>query len=111
NIVLVILKSFITICWENKSHIKSQSQYWGGKSQLDYFPKSFSPRPRCVCGSCVAQLRPWCVWFLCSSAKTPVCVCLCVCVWFLCNPASSGNFPTLTSSHQSFFTRLELLSP
>src|SRR4029434_3138545 len=26
-----------------KSHIKSQSQYWGGKSQLDYFPKSFSP--------------------------------------------------------------------
>ena len=26
-----------------KSHIKSQSQYWSKQSQLDYFPKSFSP--------------------------------------------------------------------
>src|SRR4029434_10349291 len=48
NIVLVIFKSFITFCWEKKedkkkSHIKSQSQYFGKKSQLDYFPKSFSP--------------------------------------------------------------------
>ena len=48
NIVLVILKSFITFCWgkkriKKKSHIKSQSQYFGKKSQLDYFPKSFSP--------------------------------------------------------------------
>src|SRR4029434_9243520 len=49
NIVLVIFKSFIAFCWENnldkikKSHIKSQSQYLGKKSQLDYFPKSFSP--------------------------------------------------------------------
>ena len=36
NIVLVICKSFITFCWgkiedkmKNKSHIKSQMQYWG----------------------------------------------------------------------------------
>src|SRR4029434_780041 len=48
NIVLVILKSFITFCWgkkriKKKLHIKSQSQYFGKKSQLDYFPKSFSP--------------------------------------------------------------------
>src|SRR4029434_2469696 len=48
NIVLVIFKSFITFCWEKKrikkkSHIESQSQYFGKKSQLDYFPKSFSP--------------------------------------------------------------------
>src|SRR4029434_7146882 len=49
NIVLVIFKSFITFCWgkkedkKNKSHIKSQSQYFGKKLQLDYFPKSFSP--------------------------------------------------------------------
>src|SRR4029434_5877015 len=28
---------------KKKSHIKSQSQYFGKKSQLDYFPKSFSP--------------------------------------------------------------------
>src|SRR4029434_7045809 len=50
NIVLVIFKSFITFCWEKKriqkkSHIESQSQYFGKKSQLDYFPKSFSPNP------------------------------------------------------------------
>src|SRR4029434_2231577 len=50
NIVLVIFKSFITFCWgkkedkKKKSHIKSQSQYFGKKSQLDYFPKSFSPK-------------------------------------------------------------------
>src|SRR4029434_6604579 len=49
NIVLVIFKYFITFCWgkkedtKKKSHIKSQSQYFGKKSQLDYFPKSFSP--------------------------------------------------------------------
>src|SRR4029434_3639372 len=49
NIVLVIFKSFITFCWgkkedtKKKSHIISQSQYFGKKSQLDYFPKSFSP--------------------------------------------------------------------
>src|SRR4029434_9187999 len=45
NIVLVIFKSYITICWDFffKSHIKSQSQYLEKKSQLDYFPKSFSP--------------------------------------------------------------------
>src|SRR4029434_3089943 len=29
--------------YKKKSHIKSQSQYFGKKSQLDYFPKSFSP--------------------------------------------------------------------
>src|SRR4029434_7815910 len=51
NIVLVIFKSFITFCWEKKrikkkSHIESQSQYFGKKSQLDYFPKSFSPSKR-----------------------------------------------------------------
>src|SRR4029434_5869405 len=51
NIVLVIFKSFITICWgknldkKKKSHVKSQSQYLEKKSQLDYFPKSFSPSP------------------------------------------------------------------
>src|SRR4029434_5616289 len=28
--------------YKKKSHIKSQSQYLGKKSQLDYFPKSFS---------------------------------------------------------------------
>src|SRR4029434_8666531 len=28
---------------KKKSHIESQSQYFGKKSQLDYFPKSFSP--------------------------------------------------------------------
>src|SRR4029434_8624675 len=48
NIVLFILKAYIRFCWEKKrikkkSHIKSQSQYFGKKSQLDYFPKSFSP--------------------------------------------------------------------
>src|SRR4029434_9104287 len=51
NIVLVIFKSFITFCWEKKrikkkSHIESQSQYLGKKSQLHYFPKSFSPTDR-----------------------------------------------------------------
>src|SRR4029434_299038 len=49
NIVLVIFKLFIPFCWgkkedKKKLHIKSQSQYFGKKSQLDYFPKSFSPR-------------------------------------------------------------------
>src|SRR4029434_7805782 len=44
NIVLVIFKSFITFCWEKKriqekTHIKSQAQNVGKKSQLDYFPK------------------------------------------------------------------------
>src|SRR4029434_7250235 len=29
--------------YKKKSHNKSQSQYFGKKSQLDYFPKSFSP--------------------------------------------------------------------
>src|SRR4029434_6903617 len=29
--------------YKKKTHIKSQSQYFGKKSQLDYFPKSFSP--------------------------------------------------------------------
>src|SRR4029434_3572006 len=29
--------------YKKKSHIKSQSQYFGKKSQLYYFPKSFSP--------------------------------------------------------------------
>ena len=28
---------------EKKSHTKSESQYWLKLSQLDYFPKSFSP--------------------------------------------------------------------
>src|SRR4029434_6798565 len=53
NIVLLcIFKSFITFCWgkkedtKKKSHIKSQSQYFGKKSELDYFPKSFSPTGR-----------------------------------------------------------------
>ena len=41
--LILCWSSFITICWEKKSHIKSQSQYFGEKSQLDYFPKSFSP--------------------------------------------------------------------
>src|SRR4029434_9470368 len=42
---------------KKKSHIKSQSQYFGKKSQLDYFPKSFSPTGWvCVC-----------VWFWCVS--------------------------------------------
>src|SRR4029434_4482856 len=45
NIMSVIFKSFITFCWgkkeaKKKSHIKSQSQYFGKKSQLDYFTKS-----------------------------------------------------------------------
>src|SRR4029434_2259911 len=49
-VLLVIFKSFITFCWgkkedKKKSHIKSQ--YFGKKSQFDYFPKSFSPR-RCI---------------------------------------------------------------
>src|SRR4029434_2088914 len=54
NIVSVICKSFITFCWgkkeakKKKSHIKSQSQYFGKKSQLDYFPKSFSPSKECT---------------------------------------------------------------
>ena len=46
NIVLVIFKSFIKEdkIKKKKSHIKSQSQYLGKKkSQLHYFPKSFSP--------------------------------------------------------------------
>src|SRR4029434_9337760 len=29
---------------KKKSHFESQSQYFGKKSQFDYFPKSFSPR-------------------------------------------------------------------
>src|SRR4029434_4496920 len=55
NIVLVIFKSFITFCLGKKrikikSHIESQSQYFGKKSQLDYFPQSFSPSGQeCSC--------------------------------------------------------------
>ena len=60
NIVLVIFKSFITFCWEKKrikkSHIKSQSQYFGKKSQLDYFPKSFSPNSLTSTGSWILLL-------------------------------------------------------
>src|SRR4029434_8793874 len=36
---------------KKKSHIESQSQYFGKKSQLDYFPKSFSPTA-CLHASC-----------------------------------------------------------
>src|SRR4029434_5592317 len=32
---------------KKKSHIKSQSQYFGKKSQLDYFPKWLSPTLAC----------------------------------------------------------------
>src|SRR4029434_11259605 len=49
NIVLVILKSFITFCWGKKKRIKKNRilnhnrNILVKKSQLDYFPKSFSP--------------------------------------------------------------------
>src|SRR4029434_2210575 len=50
NVSNIVLVTFITFCWEKKrikkkSHI--ESQYFGKKSQFDYFPKSFSPR-RCI---------------------------------------------------------------
>src|SRR4029434_2246225 len=38
---------------KKKSHIKSQSQYFGKKSQLDYFHKSFSPTLHSF------ELKPW----------------------------------------------------
>src|SRR4029434_9581267 len=74
NIVLFIFKSFITFCWgkkeeKKKSHIKSQSQYFGKKSQLDYFPKSFSPSVYVRVQECV-----------CVCKRVCVCVCACVCV-------------------------------
>ena len=40
---------------KKKSHIESQSQYFGKKSQLDYFPKSFSPRENGKIKTCVIQ--------------------------------------------------------
>src|SRR4029434_3549765 len=48
NIVLVIFKSFITFCLGKKEDKKNRilnrnRNIWGKKSQLDYFPKSFSP--------------------------------------------------------------------
>src|SRR4029434_5103599 len=43
NIVLVILKSFITICWEKNCILNRNRNIGGKKSELDYFPKSFSP--------------------------------------------------------------------
>ena len=39
--------------YKKKSHIKSQSQYFGKKSQLDYFPKSFSPSVHACVSLCV----------------------------------------------------------
>src|SRR4029434_5622496 len=48
---------------KKKSHIKSQSQYFGKKSQLDYFPKSFSPNLMC---STFLMCSTYCVcMFLC----------------------------------------------
>src|SRR4029434_9045109 len=58
---------------KKKSHIESQSQYFGKKkSQLDYFPKSFSPRMN------MSQLAKHNK--LDSSLEDCVCVCVCVCV-------------------------------
>src|SRR4029434_10384884 len=55
------LNHSLRFCWgkkeeKKKSHIKSQSQYFGKKSQLDYFPKSFSPTSK--------QPPPWIMWIL-----------------------------------------------
>src|SRR4029434_1100751 len=49
---------------KKKSHIKSQSQYFGKKSQLDYFPKSFSPTHR-------ANMHPNAVYCQLFSAGCP----------------------------------------
>src|SRR4029434_7055262 len=48
NIVLVIFKSFITFCWEKKrikkkSHIKSQSQYFGKNIAIRLFSQIVQP--------------------------------------------------------------------
>src|SRR4029434_4320798 len=49
NIVLVIFKSFIPFCWGKKedkikkSHIKSQSQYLGGKIAIRLFSQIVQP--------------------------------------------------------------------
>src|SRR4029434_5339822 len=48
NIVLFIFKSFITFCWGKKEGKKNRilnrnRNILVKKSQLDYFPKSFSP--------------------------------------------------------------------
>ena len=49
NIVLVIFKSFITFCWgkkedtKKKSHIKSQSQYFGKKIAIRLFSQIVQP--------------------------------------------------------------------
>src|SRR4029434_9118090 len=50
NIVLFIFKSFITFCWGKKEDKKNRilnrnRNILVKKSQLDYFPKSFSPNP------------------------------------------------------------------
>src|SRR4029434_8673806 len=62
---------------KKKSHIKSQSQYFGKKSQLDYFPKSFSPTVW-VCLSVHGYLSV--LVSVCGLVYMCVCVCECVCV-------------------------------
>src|SRR4029434_4210899 len=76
NIVLVIFKSFITFCWEKKRIKKNRNILVKEKSQLDYFPKSFSPSVGvCVVGS-VSQCECVCGWWVVYiSVSVSVCVC------------------------------------